>query len=146
TPEYFRVLGVKLVRGRLFTDGDRQGAPPVAILNESAARRFFGSTEALGATIGFNGDRTVIGIVADTSFAGPERDTQPEGYLPLMQMPGAYVYVLVRATGSVAGVTGSVTAAVADVVPGEQAKPGLLRDYFWRLTAERRFSVAVMAV
>ncbi|MGH9410703.1 MAG: ABC transporter permease [Vicinamibacterales bacterium] len=145
TPDYFRALGVRLVRGRLFTDADRAGAPPVAILSESAVKRMFGSSDALGATITFNGNRTVVGIVKDSSLDGPEGHARPEGYLPFAQIPSAN-WVVVRAGGSVAGIVAPVTAAVHAVLPSNKATPDLLRDYFWRLTAERRFSMTVMSL
>ena len=69
TPDYFRAMGIPLVKGRDFDDRDRIGAPHVAILNQTAARMFFGDEDPLGKrlTVSWNDAREVeiIGITAD---------------------------------------------------------------------------------
>ena len=92
TPDYFRALRVPLHGGRDFSDGDRPGAPLVAIINESLARASFAGQDPLGRRIQCGLDNlefmTIVGVVADIRTAGPESATQPEIYMPYQQHPG----------------------------------------------------------
>jgi predicted permease len=92
TPDYFRTLRVRLVKGRDFTDADRLNAPYVAIVNESLARAAFGDGEAIGRRIQCGLDTlepmTIVGVVADVRTAGPALPPQPELFMPYEQHPG----------------------------------------------------------
>lgn len=77
---YFQTLGVPLVRGRFFLDRDRRDSPPVVIINESMARRYWPGQEAVGKRIkGFDARGrndewvTVVGVVRDVHSRGLER-------------------------------------------------------------------------
>src|SRR5436305_2426890 len=68
TPDYFRILGIRIVRGRAFDARDREGAQPVAVINEAAVRKFFPGEEPLGKRIELGWRHhggTVVGVVAD---------------------------------------------------------------------------------
>src|SRR5262249_10563840 len=83
TRDYPSALGVRLLRGRLFSSSeDMQANAPVVLLNDVAAARFFPGTDAVGESIGVFGDRVVIGVVGSIRAGGPESDTRPEVYLP----------------------------------------------------------------
>ncbi|HWI20001.1 MAG TPA: FtsX-like permease family protein, partial [Vicinamibacterales bacterium] len=91
TPPLFRSLGVKIVRGREFTDADGPASPPVVVLSEMAARQMFGTSDAVGRTLvvgrpqGGETTATVIGVAADTDVRWIYRDRRPLAYLPLAQ-------------------------------------------------------------
>ncbi len=103
TPDYFRVLGIPLVRGRAFTAADAMGAAPVTIVDEAFVSRYLNGMNPIGARIrfgGWNGTRSqwtaIVGVV------GNERDhlTQPpypEFYVPMAQAPAAYTTAVVYA-------------------------------------------------
>jgi putative ABC transport system permease protein len=111
TRDYFRTVGLPLVRGRLFEDRDTTGSAPVLLLNEAAARRFFNGREALGAQIRFWGaSRTIVGIVGDERFRGVTAAPPLAFYAPLLQVPsasGAGV-LLVRTTADPSAIAGPV--------------------------------------
>jgi predicted permease len=68
TPDYFRVMGIPLVSGRWFNEGDESGGPPVVMLTASTAKRFWPNDGAVGKHVRFVNEttwRTVVGIVAD---------------------------------------------------------------------------------
>src|SRR5262245_53297952 len=69
TPAFFSTLGIRVLAGRGFTDQDRQGAPPVAIVNESGAKRMWGGAGAVGRHIRV-GSLTleIVGVVEDARF------------------------------------------------------------------------------
>jgi hypothetical protein len=85
TSDYHNALKIPLRRGRLFEPTDRQGAPPVAIINDSAAKKYFPGEDPIGRLIGLDGEaRTIVGIVGDvhqSSFesAPPDRSLHPHG-------------------------------------------------------------------
>jgi putative ABC transport system permease protein len=106
TPSYFGTLGIPLLQGRLFGEADRDSAPPVAIVNQAAARRYFGSRAPLGARITFDDpdDRTarwmtVIGVVGDIHHAALDEPPYPQVYLPLAQAPRRWMVLVARAAG-----------------------------------------------
>jgi putative ABC transport system permease protein len=86
TPNYLQVLGVPLVRGRMFTAGDAAGAEPVAIVNQTFAQRHLGDADAVGRVVqlGGNAPRRVVGVVGDLkSFIGAR--AAPGVFIPSAQ-------------------------------------------------------------
>jgi predicted permease len=90
TPDYFRALGIALVRGRSFTDQDRDGSGKVAVVSESMATAWFGTADALGRSIVMGGNQdtmSIVGIVRDARHEGIRADAPRSVYTPLAQ-PG----------------------------------------------------------
>jgi putative ABC transport system permease protein len=106
-PGYFHTLGIPLVQGRAFDDSDVPGRRPVALINESFARRFWPQYPAGENPIGRHvllgvaqqGGVEIVGIVGDVHEYGPAEDMRPELYLPLAQLPVAAADLAVRTTG-----------------------------------------------
>jgi putative ABC transport system permease protein len=121
SPEYFRTVGLGLVRGRFFRDSDNTAAAPVALINAAAARRFFPDREPIGGQIRYWGaSRTIVGVVADEKFQGLTGAAPIAAYAPLAQAPsanGAGV-LLVRTGGDPTALTIAVTRAIHDVDRG----------------------------
>ncbi len=87
TPEYFPVLRMRLVMGRLFSDADRQGSQPVAIVNEAFAAQIYGGLDkALGRRIAIGSDREVIGVVSNTAGWTLGEPARPMMFVPLAQV------------------------------------------------------------
>jgi len=91
TPGYFAAMGIPLLRGRDFTAQDKEGAPPVAIIDEQLARRAFGDGNPLGKRIRFGviSDQTpwieVVGVVGHIRAGSLETDPSPQMYWPVAQ-------------------------------------------------------------
>jgi putative ABC transport system permease protein len=86
-PDYFRVLGIPILRGRTFLDTDRDSMPMVAILSEASARRYWHGQDPVGKRIRIRGARhwwTVVGVVGDTHFREMRQST-PMVYLSWRQ-------------------------------------------------------------
>jgi predicted permease len=122
---YFEATGIRLLAGRLFTPSDRSGSLRVAILNETAARAFFGAETPLGRKVSFPGQRVqdefeIVGVVADTRYKDLRTPDQRMAYLPLEQAidPITNVAVAVRGTGDVTRLAPSIRAIVTETVPG----------------------------
>ena len=102
TPDYFKAIGAPLRRGRLFTALDHAKAPPVAILNEAAVRRWFPDQDPIGRRVlsGGGGPREVIGIVGDVLQRNPGQPAAPQMFLPFEQRTSATARFIVRAAGA----------------------------------------------
>jgi putative ABC transport system permease protein len=90
TPGYFRAIGIQVTSGRLFTDADRAGAPPVAIVNETMARRYWPGKSPVGSRVKYTGTREmreVVGVIRDVRHWGLDAPVNPEMYVPLAQLP-----------------------------------------------------------
>ena len=104
TPDYFRVLRIRLVKGRFFSGRDTRGALSVAIINEAMARQYWPDTNPISRPIrvdwrGASSLCTIVGIVDDTRYADPQRAAQPEIYLSFCQFPIPVMHLLVRTVG-----------------------------------------------
>jgi putative ABC transport system permease protein len=88
TPGYFRTMGIPLLRGRDFDSREKDGSPPVAMVNQTFARRFFPGEEALGKRLLlFNTAREIVGVVGDVRHMSLSETLEPEIYVPLFQQP-----------------------------------------------------------
>jgi predicted permease len=100
SPGVFEALGVPLKRGRLFDATDANGAPPVAVVNESFVRSFLSGREPLGTRITFDEETwwTVVGVVGDVRHRELTAPPSPAFYLPVAQAAPAEVFLIVRGT------------------------------------------------
>jgi putative ABC transport system permease protein len=118
-PDYFRLLRVPAVRGRLLTDADRDGTTPVAVISESLARQAFGTENPIGRTIGSSPVLQVVGVVADLYYANLERDPGPSFYIPRAQDPTPIFSLIVRvnATTSTTSVVSAIRREIREMDP-----------------------------
>lgn len=117
--DYFKLLHIPVVSGRAFTDSDRQGAPTVAIINESLAKRIFPDQPALGKTLirGANSEikAEIVGIVRDVKSLGLNVPAPDEMFFPVRQLPRPTVGLVAKTTGDPAALQAIMRAAVAAV-------------------------------
>jgi predicted permease len=87
TPDYFRALGVTVVRGRRLTEQDDDRAPRVTVVNQAFADRYFPDQDAIGRRVLFGQDAAheIVGIVADMRYRRVESSADPTFYLPITQ-------------------------------------------------------------
>jgi putative ABC transport system permease protein len=147
SPDYFRALGVPLLRGRFFTAADWQGSDLVAILNEAAARTYFPNQDPVGQVVALNGKRTIVGVVGDVRGFGPERIVQRAAFVPGGQGELTGGTVILKTAGSSTSVVPQVKAAIWSEFP-DIAIPAArtLEQGFGRLIAERRFSMLLLSL
>ena len=132
TPGYFEAMGARLVRGRFFDERDGEAAPPVAIVDERLARRFWPDQDPIGRRLYLPSDinditaitkdtvlRTVVGVVADMKLRELTEAERAVGayYFPMAQDTARYLTFAVRSRGDDATVAASLRAAVAGVDP-----------------------------
>jgi putative ABC transport system permease protein len=104
TPGYFDALGVPLLAGRLFNEGDRPDDIQVGMINQSLARVAFGDEDPLGKQIEFFGGGallTIVGVVGDAHQLRPELAPEPEVYMPYQQVSFySGLFLVARVTGN----------------------------------------------
>jgi predicted permease len=122
TSDFFSAMRIPLVRGRFFDDRDRADTLPVAIVNQTAADRYWPKGDSLGKRFTFDtptnpGSRwyTIVGVVADTRRAGADRPIFTESYLPFAQAPSRTMQIVIRGSGARA----ALQSAVGAVDPGQ---------------------------
>lgn len=101
TPDYLQTLGVRLLRGRGFTDADRAGAPGVVMVSQGFAERYFPGEDPIGKRLRQVSDEElpwleIVGVVADVRHYGLDREAPPGLYEPLPQAPFTNVHLVVN--------------------------------------------------
>ena len=158
TPGYFSALQIPLLSGRAFTDADGPGTQQVVIINQTFARRFFGSENPVGLHLGK--DDLIVGVVADVAMApgidpvAPLSDEQMM-YVPAAQVPGRMLSLahmwfqpswIVRTSHPVEGLTAQMQRALATADP-DLPFSGFYRmsDLLTKTLATQRVEVALLA-
>ena len=153
SPQYFTVMGIGLIHGRIFSDRDRIDAPRVAIVNESLARQLFPDRDPIGQTMPAEDPKgpltTVVGVVRDASQMTFEEPVKGELYLPYSQyLFGAFLSTVVARTSG--NPTALATILRQEVWTVDRNQPvtkietmnDVIADSIWR----PRFSVWVFSV
>lgn len=128
--DYFKTLGIPLLAGRALTSNDRSDRPPVTVVSESAARRFWPNESALGKRVWFGGTTgpfasparavEIVGVVGDVKYEGVDRPGtagRPEFYTSYLQFSYPDTMMMVKATGESPALVRALRQAVAEVDP-----------------------------
>jgi len=127
--KYFETLGIRLQRGRVFTEHDDAAATPVCIVNEELVRRYLKGMQPIGAHIRVQAMdmggpkpvvREVVGVVHQVKISGPAERNELEIYVPITQNPWFAASIAVRTAGDPLALAPAVKAAIARV-DSEQA-------------------------
>jgi len=158
SPDYFRVIGAAMRAGRAFTDADRDTAASVAIVSQSAARRYFAAGDAIGRQITFDGGvhwLTVVGVVGDVRQFGPTSDVAEQVYVPYSTFTVRNLRLLVRtssapllATNVIRQVIHSIDPEqpVVDIRTLEQARQDVIASPRLTTTLLGLFAVLALAI
>ena len=146
--DYFSTMGIRIIRGRGFTDRDGENAPPVLVISEAMARRYWPGEDPIGkrVTIGYNGTgpRDVIGVVADVKEAALSEPARPEMYAAFPQTPWPFFTAVVRSDGDPAPLAAALRAAVARLDPEQPPGDVQALTYYVREAASQpRFTAAL---
>jgi predicted permease len=121
TPKYFAVMGIPLLRGRLFITDDSISSPRVALISESFARRYFRNENPVGKkiTFGFPPDvnitREIVGVVGNVRDVGLTQEPGPMMYVPFSQAPFWGGVLVVKSTLPASAVAGAIRQMVASI-------------------------------
>jgi putative ABC transport system permease protein len=120
-PNYFHTLEVPVLQGREFTRRDQEGAPAVAIINETLAKRFWPGENPVGKRLMLVREKDaveVVGVVGDTKRYGLDESIVPEIYWPYMQKVRGASYFAIRTTGDPNSLASAVRSRLYEVEPG----------------------------
>jgi predicted permease len=121
SPEFFAAAGAPLLAGRAFTWHDDKSAPRVAVVNETFARKIFGSPEnALGRHYkSWNGTRIqVVGIAKDGKYTSLTEEPQAATFVPILQTPSSQSFLIARSQGDPRQLAGAIRSSVHDLDAG----------------------------
>jgi putative ABC transport system permease protein len=99
SPDYFQVLHIPVLKGRVFTDADTKDVQNVAVVNQTMARNVFGDQDAIGKRIFIGGDKNaseIVGIVGDVRHSSLDSEPKPEMYVTYLQAPPSFYTLAVR--------------------------------------------------
>jgi putative ABC transport system permease protein len=147
TPEYFHLLELRLIRGRLFDEHDGPASPPVVVIDETMARRYFPNEDPIGKRMKLTPPewQTVVGIVADVRQTSIIDDPAPQVYFPYAQHPVPRMRLLVRSAGDPAGLVGPIRREMSQMHPlVPLAKAGPLDETVSALTAPSWFMLLLL--
>ena len=151
---YFRTMGIALERGRMFSAEDRPDSTTVALLTESAVKKFFPGEDPIGKHIqlGWRRNKTrvgadVIGVVADVKSFGLDQISPPQIYLPLSQIPMDTMAFVVRTTTAETTLVAPARAAVGAIDPNVPLnRVETLAEHVRKSIATPRFYMLLLAV
>ena len=149
---YFKTMGMPILRGRDFEDGDNSGNSPAIVINQTMARKIWGTDDVVGRRIRMSLTTstplsTVVGVVGDIHHSGLDAPPAPELYVNYLSTPPVSPFIVLRTSGEPAAVATAVRAAltsmdkdlsVYDIRTGRQIRAGAV--------AQRRFIVILATV
>ena len=149
--DYFKTMGIPLLQGREFTDRDREGAPTVLMVNETAARRYWPGQSPVGSHLSFTTGRTqptwleIVGVVKDVLHDSLEQPAKPTIYLPFLQGPPDFAVTVVRTGIDPAALTSAVREAIAAVDKDQPVMMSrTMTDILADSVAQRRFNTVLI--
>ena len=149
-PNYFRAMGIPILKGREFTHQDTLSSPGVIVINETMARKFWPKEDPVGRAIrlgGPSGPRlVVVGVVGDVHHLGLDAAVHPHFFRPYTQAAWPVMSVVVRTLNAPAKFTAPVKKALAEVLPDRpvsdvETMEQIVRDS----TGSRRFPMLLLS-
>ena len=149
-PNYFRTMGIPILKGREFTHRDTLSAPDVIVINETMARAFWPKEDPVGRAIrlGGNGPRlTVVGVVGDVHHHGLDVPARRQFFRPYTQAGWPVMNIVVRTISAPAMFAAPVKKALAEVLP-DRPVSGVetMEDIVHDSTGSRRFPMLLLSV
>lgn len=153
SPGYFSTVGMRLLRGRDFNEGDSSDRPLVTVISESLARQVFPNEDPLGHGIGCGFDMvsmkgmTIVGVVSDVRQDSPASQPGPALYVPLSQHPerADLVELVVRTSGNPDTLVPAVQKTIHEMNPQVAAKFTTMTELVNDSVSAQRFRSALAA-
>jgi predicted permease len=150
TDGYFQVLGIPLIRGRIFDEHDGSDSPHVAVISESLARDRWPGQDPIGHTIEFgnmDGDLrllTIVGIVGDIHDYGLDAPPRPTVYVNLFQRPRSAITVTMLSDADTRSVTSAARGILQDLDPEIPTRFRTFSQVYSASLGSRRFNVILI--
>jgi predicted permease len=150
TPEYFRVMGIPVLAGRPFGPTDRAGAPGVALVNQTLARRFFPDEDPVGKRVRFGvmgspQDWEIVGVVGDVRPRTLDGEPRPEAFVPLEQTANGSLTFVIKTRDRVADLVPTLRQRFWTAAPNQAIYyEATMEDLIATTLVERRFHLVVL--
>ena len=151
SPDYFRVMGIPLREGRTFTAADNRTAPPVAIINENMARRFWPNESAIGKRFKYGSAdsqsplMTIVGVVADMRRTGFDAPVRYETFRPHTQRTVGSLTFVVRTAADPLRLVPAIRAQLKSIDPDQPVfEVASMDQLLGSMIAQRRFTMALI--
>ena len=152
SPQYFETLGIPLQRGRVLTEGDRNGQPAVAVVNQTFAREVLAGVNPIGRRLRLGAGSpwmTIVGVVNDIRREGKGEDINPQVYIPAAQTQLYPVHLAdfaVRAAGDPRQLIKAIQAQVLALDKGQPLTDiRTLEELIDASAAQRRFETLLLS-
>ena len=150
TPDYFRVLGIPVLSGQVFTDEDTAGSRRVVVVSASTAARVWGGTDPIGAQVRLGSSqawRTVVGVVGDVHADDLTATMAPAMYTPETQITSAYLTAIIKsANDDPSSLANSARGAMRELDPTVPVHDvATLSSLVGKASAQRNFVARLLA-
>lgn len=115
SPDYFRAIGIPILKGRSFGESDTVNSPPVVIVNQRTAELLWPGLEPVGQQLKSSKWATVVGVAGDVKYRATEHGDGIELYFPYTVYPPGHFYFIVQTGAEPRNMLGAVTKAISDV-------------------------------
>src|SRR5580692_9672191 len=151
SPEYFHLLGMTLLRGRLFVDQDLEDTPSIAVINQAAARTYWPNQDPVGKRVRLRAEKpdwtTIVGVIADARTESLADAAIPQVYLDIYQRPAKFLAFYLRGQVDPAAISAQVRTQIQSVDPELPVyRAETLDDVFSSSLSVRRFSMQMVAL
>jgi putative ABC transport system permease protein len=153
SPDYFQVMGQRLLRGRYFTEHDTADSTPVAIVDQTLADTYWPGEDPIGKRMRFGGPQSeapwmeIVGVVAHVKNYGVDEESRVETYIPVLQSPNRFFTVVLRTQGDPASFVPALRQAVREA--DREAvlfDPRTMEEIASDAVAERRLAALLLGV
>jgi putative ABC transport system permease protein len=151
SPDYFRVMGIPLLKGREFSGADHERAPMVTVINETMAKRYWPNANPIGQRIKETSNerawREIVGVVGSVRHRARGEEPKPEMFVPYSQVPGPNLNMTVRTQVEPASFAATLRRAVTAIdanLPLFEART--MEERLFESVAQPRFRTALLGV
>jgi putative ABC transport system permease protein len=153
TPDYFQTMGIPVLKGRVFTERDSADAPPVMVINETFARRFFPDEDPLGKRIIIDSENNpdgneIVGVVGDVRHRSLDVESGAEAYLSYLQFPERSMSLVIRTQAADPMSTASSIRGVVQQVDKDQPLSSIktMEQLLSESVAQRHFNMLLLGI
>lgn len=148
SPAYFNAMAIPLRQGRVFTEHDTTDSPPVVVISQSLAQKFWGQENVVGKRLTMGPKASeIVGVVGDVKEASVEDATNPEVYLPYRQYPWPVFTLVLRSANDPQNLLGFVQRDVAAIDKDQPiGKSAPMEEVLADKLSQRRLNVVLLGV
>ena len=152
TPDYFQTMNIRQLKGRAFTEQDRENTPHIVIINEALAGRYWPNQDPIGKRLGMLDEesgkqewREIVGVVGNVRHKALEIDVMPEAYFPYKQSPQNFMSLVVRTASDPSSLVPAIRSQVLSVDKDQPVSDVMtMEQRVARSVASRRFVMLLL--